>query len=45
MVEVEYIAKNDAAKEAVWLKNFIIDLGIILVILDSVPFSAIIMMQ
>ena len=29
MIEAEYIAVSDAAKEAVWLKKFIIDLGIV----------------
>ena len=29
MIEAEYIAPCDATKEAVWLKNFIPDLGII----------------
>ena len=28
-MEVEYIAASEAAKEAVWLKNFLLDLGVI----------------
>ena len=28
-MEVEYIAASEAAKEAVWLKNFLIDLGVV----------------
>ena len=29
MIEVEYIAASDAATEALWLKKFITDLGVI----------------
>ena len=29
MIEAEYIVASDAAKEAVWLKKFITDLGVI----------------
>ena len=28
-MEAEYIAATEAAKEAVWLKNFLTDLGIV----------------
>ena len=35
--EVEYISASDAAKEAVWLKKFITDLGVVPLILDSIP--------
>ena len=35
--KVEYIFASDAAKEAVWLKKFIIDLGVVPSILDSIP--------
>ena len=35
--EAEYIAASDAAKEAVWLKKFITDLGVIPTILDPIP--------
>ena len=28
-MEVEYIAASKAAKEAVWLKNFLLDLGVV----------------
>ena len=28
-IEAEYIAASEAAKEAVWLKNFLLDLGVI----------------
>ena len=28
-MEVEYIATSEAAKEAVWLKNFLLDLGVV----------------
>ena len=28
-MEVEYIAASEAAKEAVWLKNFLLDLGVV----------------
>ena len=29
-MEVEYIATSKAAKEVVWLKNFLLDLGVVL---------------
>ena len=28
-MEAEYIAASEAAKESVWLKNFLIDLGVV----------------
>ena len=28
-MEVEYVAASEAAKEAVWLKNFLIDVGVV----------------
>ena len=28
-MEAEYIAASEAAKEAVWLKNFLLDLGVV----------------
>ena len=28
-MEAEYIATSEAAKEAVWLKNFLLDLGVV----------------
>ena len=28
-MEAEYIAASEAAKEAVWLKNFLLDLGMV----------------
>ena len=28
-MEVEYIAASEAAKEVVWLKNFLMDLGVV----------------
>ena len=34
--EAEYIAASDAAKEVVWLKKFITDLGVIPLILDPI---------
>ena len=37
MIEAEYITASDAAKEAVWLKKFIIDLGIVPTISDPIP--------
>ena len=37
MTEAEYIATSDATKEAVWLKKFIIDLGVVSTILDPIP--------
>ena len=35
--EAEYIAASDAAKEAVWLKKFITDLGLVLMISNPIP--------
>ena len=35
--EVEYISASDGAKEVVWLKKFITDLGVVPSILDSIP--------
>ena len=35
--EAEYIATSDAAKEAVWLKKFITDLGVIPTISNPIP--------
>ena len=35
--EVEYISPSDAAKEALWLKKFIADLGVIPSISDPIP--------
>ena len=34
--EAEYIAASDAAKEAVWLKKFITDLGVVPTIPDPI---------
>ena len=36
-IEAEYIAASDATKEAVWLKKFITDLGVIPTISDPIP--------
>ena len=36
-IEAVYIVVSDAAKEAVWLKKFIVDLGIVPMILDPIP--------
>ena len=36
-IEVEYIATSDAAKEVVWLKKFITDLGVVPTITDPIP--------
>ena len=35
--QAEYIAASDAAKEAVWLKKFITDLGVVPTISDPIP--------
>ena len=35
--EAVYIATSDAAKEAIWLKKFITDLGVIPTISDPIP--------
>ena len=35
--KAEYIAASDAAKETVWLKKFITDLGVVPMILDPIP--------
>ena len=37
MTKVEYIIKSDAAKEVVWLKKFIIGIGLILSISYPTP--------
>ena len=37
MTESKYIAASDAAKEAVWLKKFITDLGVVPTISDPIP--------
>ena len=37
MTKAEYIAASDAAKEAVWLKKFITDLGVVPMISDPIP--------
>ena len=36
-IEAKYIAVSDGAKEAVWLKKFITDLGVVPRILDPIP--------
>ena len=36
--EAEYISASEAAKEAVWIKKFIIELGVVPSIVDSVAF-------
>ena len=36
-MEAEYIAANDAAKEAVWMRKFLIDLEVVPTITDPVP--------
>ncbi|XP_057788404.1 secreted RxLR effector protein 161-like [Salvia miltiorrhiza] len=35
--EAEYIAASDAAKEAVWIRNFIQELGVVPSVVDPVP--------
>ena len=35
--KAEYIAASDAAKQAIWLKKFITDLGIVYTISDPIP--------
>ena len=35
--EAKYIVASDAAKEAVWLKKFITDLGVVPTISDPIP--------
>ena len=35
--EAEYITVSDAAKEAIWLKKFITDLGVVPMISDPIP--------
>ena len=37
ITEAEYIAASEAAKEAVWMKKFIIELGVVLRIEQLVP--------
>ena len=36
-IEAEYIAASEAAKEAVWIKKFIIELGVVPSIVDPIP--------
>ena len=36
-IEAEYIVASNAAHEAVWLKKFIIDLGVVPTISDPIP--------
>ena len=43
--EIEYISASDAAKEAVWLKNFITNRGVVPSILDSIPVLVTTMVQ
>ncbi|XP_061343798.1 secreted RxLR effector protein 161-like [Gastrolobium bilobum] len=35
--EVEYIAASEAAKEAVWIKKFVAELGVVPSIVDPIP--------
>ena len=35
-MEAEYIAALEAAKEAVWLKNFLMDLGVVLSVQSAI---------
>ena len=35
-MEAEYIALSDAAKEAVWIKKFVIELGVVSTIVDPI---------
>ena len=35
-MEVEYIAASEATKEAVWLRNFLIDLGVVPLVLSAI---------
>ena len=37
MTEVEYMVTSDAAKEALWLKKFVANLGVIPIISDPIP--------
>ena len=37
MIEAKYIAASDATKEAVWLKKFITDIGVVPTISDPIP--------
>ena len=37
-IEVEYIAASKAAKEAVWLKNFLMDLGVVPSVQSAITF-------
>ena len=36
-IELEYIAAFEAAKEAVWIRKFILELGVVPSIVDPVP--------
>ena len=36
-IELEYIAASEAAKEAVWIRKFIVELGLVPDIIDSIP--------
>ena len=35
--ELEYIAASEAAKEAVWIRKFIAELGVVPSIVDMIP--------
>ena len=36
-IEVEYIVASEVAKEAVWIRNFILELGVVPSLVDPVP--------
>ena len=38
MIEAKYIIVSDITMETIWLKNFIIDLGIVLIISYIIPY-------
>ena len=40
---LEYIAASEAAKEAVWIRKFIAELGVVLSIVDLIPLYTITM--